>query len=443
MQVKEIAHRVELAPVDAGPNEAVRGPRRIGFVVILAFIAIFGVWGGFAPLAGGAFAPGTIAPFGSVRTIQHFEGGIIERILVRDGDPVEPGDPLLELKSVASASEVAALLDRRRAKAAEAARLEAELIGAREIDFPPELLADAAAASTMAAESRILRARDTMIDARKKMLGQRIEQLEQQILGYSAQVQSTALQLDLVNEELSDKSQLLSQGLTPKVELLRLQRDAAQIKGFEGEYLASIAAARQQIAEAETELLAIDAERMEQVSEKAGAIRGELAEIEQVLEARRDVLARTIVTAPVAGVVNNLRVKTEGGVIGSGQAILDIVPTEEKLVIDAMITPMDIDKVEVGMESHVQLPAVASRKTPQVTGIVTNVSAETVTDRYTGQPHYLARVEVAQSELETANVEGLLVGMPAYVIIVSEERTMMQYLLQPFTDALWRAGREV
>jgi HlyD family secretion protein len=443
MQRKEIAHWVEPETIDAGPSEAVRGPRRIGFMVILAFIVIFGVWGGLAPLSGGAFAPGTIAPFGSVRTIQHLEGGIIERILVQDGDTVEPGDPLLEMKSVASASEVAAMLDRRRAKAAEAARLAAELNGAREIDFPPDLLADPTAATVMAAESRILRARDTMIDARKQMLGQRIEQLKQQITGYSAQVQSTVLQLDLVNQEISDKSQLLAQGLSPKVELLRLQRDAAQIRGFEGEYMASIAAARGQIAEAETELLAIDAERREQVSEKAGAIRGELAEIEQVLEARRDVLARTIITAPVAGVVNNLRVKTEGGVIGSGQAILDIVPTEEKLVINAMVMPMDIDKVKVGMASHVQLPAIASRKTPQVKGIVTNVSAESVTNPQTGQPHYFARVEVAQSELETAKVEGLLVGMPAYVIIVSQERTMMQYLMQPFTDALWRAGREV
>lgn len=443
MPRNQIALRMDEEPLDVGPGEATRGPRRIGLAVIFVFVAVFGVWGGFAPLAGGAYAPGSIAPYGSVRTVQHLEGGIVERILVRDGDAVQPGDALLEMRSVAPESEVAALLDRRRARAAEAARLEAELGGAREIAFPPELLADPAASTVMAAETRILEARDTMIGARKRMLSQRIEQLEQQILGYTAQVESSAAQLELVNQEITDKSALLAQGLTPKVELLRLRRDAAQIGGFQGEYTAAIAAARQQIGEAEIELLAIDAERMETVSQKASEVRGDLAQIDQALAARRDVLSRTVVTAPVAGVVNNLRIKTDGGVVGAGQPILDIVPSEEKLVIDAMVSPMDIDKVEVGMESRVQLAAVASRKTPQVMGIVTSVSAESLVSARGGEAHYAARIEVPQSELDAANVEGLMVGMPAHVIIVSKERTMMQYLLQPFTDALWRAGREV
>ena len=445
MSAKYLDHRSEIAGYAVTtPAAAVRGPSRIGLAVVGSFVGVFGVWGGLAPLAGGAMAPGHIAPFGSVRTVQHLEGGIVEKLLVRDGDAVEAGDPLLELRSIASKTDVAALLDRWRARAAQAARLEAELVGAQEIAFPPDLLADPKSAAVIAAETRILLARNAIVEARKRVLGQRVHQLEEQIQGYRAQVSSGSEQLVLMNEEIRDKSQLLRQGLAPKVELLRLQREAAQIRGFRGEHTASIAAAQQQIGEAEIELLAIDAERMELVSEHAGKIRGELAELEQMLEASRDVLDRTVVTAPLAGVVSNLQIKTEGGVIGSGQRVLDIVPTNEKLVVDALVSPQDIDMVEVGMKTHVHFSSFSSRKTPKVIGTVTKVSADAIPDPRTGTSHYAARVEVTRDDLEAAGIgEELMVGMPAEVMIVARERTMLQYIMQPFTDALWRAGREV
>ena len=186
-------------------------------------------------------APGHIVPFGSVRTVQHLEGGIVEKVLVRDGDAVEAGDPLVELRSIASKTDVAALLDRWRSRAAQAARLEAELVGAQEIAFPPDLIADPDGATVISAETRILQARNAIVEARKRMLRQRVHQLEEQIQGYRAQVGSSSEQLVLVDEEIRDKSQLLRQGLAPKVELLRLQREAAQILGgFGGEYTASI-----------------------------------------------------------------------------------------------------------------------------------------------------------------------------------------------------------
>lgn len=431
-----------LGPSAEGPSRSVRAPSRAGHFVVLLFIVVLLGWGGLAPLAGGAIARGVIAPFGSVRTVQHLEGGIVENILVKEGDKVEAGDPLVELRSVAPQTEVAALQERRRARRAEEARLEAELAGVRPIVFPADLLADPAGEIVIAAETRILEARDAIIEARKRVLGQRKEQLEQQIVGYRAQVSSSAAQLELVAEEIGDKSQLLEKGLTPKVELLRLQRDAAQIRGFGGEYTASIAAAEQQIGETEIELLAIDAERMEAVSEKAVQVRGELGEIEQVLQARRDVLDRTTVTAPVRGVVSNLRIRTEGGVIGPGQPVLDIVPTEEQLVIDVAVSPMDIDKVEVGMPSNVHFSALDST-TPHIDGIVTNISADSLISAPGRPPHYVARVEVAREQLEAKGIDGLIVGMPADVMIVSRERTMLEYLLEPFTEAMRRAGREV
>jgi HlyD family secretion protein len=430
--------------VAGSPRDAVRGPRRLGMIVILLFLAIFGGWGGFAPLAGGTVADGTITPFGSVRTVQHLEGGIVKRILVHDGDVVEMGTPLIEMKETLPESEVATLTDRYRARAAEAARLEAELLGNTAITFPPELLADPAAAEVIAAESRIMKARNDMIVARKRMLRQQMQQLEQQIIGYTAQLESSSAQLDLILQEIADKQILLDQGLSLKVEMLRLKREAAQIGGYRGEYTASIAAARQRIGEAEVELIAVDAERVEAASQRSGQIRGELAEIKQMLDARRDVLARTVLTAPVAGVVANLQIKTEGGVIGSGQPVLDIVPTHEKLIIEAAVPPMDIDLVKSGMEAHVQFSALSGRLVPKVIGVVTNVSANIQADpRGNRPPHYSARIEVARSEIEKAGATNIQVGMPATVLIVARERTLLQYIIQPFSEALWRAGREI
>lgn len=432
-----------LSSVGGTPREAVRGPRRWGLLVILLFLAVFGGWGGFAPLAGGTVAHGTIAPFGSVRTVQHLEGGIVKRILVQDGDAVEVGTPLIEMEETVPESEVATLTDRYRARSAEEARVEAEVQGRSTITFPADLIADPEAAEVIAAETRIMAARNDMIGARKHMLQQQMQQLEQQITGYTAQIESSDAQLDLILQEIADKQVLLDQGLSLKVEMLRLKREVAQIRGYRGEYTASIAAARQRIGEAEVELMAVDAERIESASQRAGQIRGELAEIEQMLDARRDVLARTVLTAPVAGVVNNLRIRTEGGVIGSGQAVLDIVPTQEKLIVEASVSPMDIDLVKSGMEAHVQFSALSRRVVPKVIGIVTEVSADTRIDPGSRAPHYTARIEVAQSEIEKAGATNIQVGMPASVLVVARERTLLQYITQPFTEALWRAGREI
>lgn len=431
------------ADFQGSPAELIRGPRRIGFAVIATFFGAFGLWGYTAPLAGGAIAQGAIAPDGSVRSVQHLEGGMVETIFVRDGDRVRPGMPLIALRRVQSQADVEALLDRRRARLAEAARLDAELSGASAVDYPDLLQQDAAASAVMEAESLILTARDAITTARKQMLRQRIVQLEEQIVGFAAQQRSALAQIALYEEEIADKSTLYAQGLTPKMEMLRLEREAAQLRGFRGEYDAAIAQARQQIGETELELLAADAERMEKVALRAGEVRSELAELGQELAARQDVLTRTVLTAPVEGVVSNLRIKTLGGVIGAGEVVLDIVPTEEKLVLDVEVTPVDIDVVEVGMEALVHLTALSSRVTPRITGTVVAVSAERISDPKTNRAYFLARVEVDADDVAALGDAELTVGMPAEVVIVAKERTMFDYLAQPFVDALRRAGREI
>lgn len=437
------ARHLDLRQIEDGPATMVRGPARVGLAVIAAVAFAFFVWGGLAPLAGGAIAPGVIAPVGSVRTVQHLEGGIVADIFIQEGSRVAAGAPLLTLESVAAQATVTALLDRRRARLAEAARVDSEIGGLAVIEFPAELADDGDGAAAMAAEERVFDARRTMLAARRDELTQQIQQLEEQIGGYEAQVRSASDQLALIGQEVADKESLLRKGLTLKSDVLHLKRTTAEIAGFRGQYEAAIAAARQQIGQARVQLLALDAERMQQNSERASAIRGELNEIDQSLAAHRDVLDRTVVTSPVAGIVNDLRFKTKGAVVRPGEPILDVVPTDETLVIDADISPMDIDIVEVGMTALVHLSALADRALPRLEGEVRRVSAERLVDQATGQAHYTARIEVDAAALQAIGNPRLSVGMPAEVIVVAKERTMLSYILEPLRDALRRSGREV
>lgn len=428
--------------LESSPTAFISGPRRVGHYVIAAFLGSFVAWGGLAPLAGGAVAPGRVAPDGSVRLVQHLEGGIVRELFVEEGDVVEAGAPLVALERVAPQADVEALLDRRRARLAEAARLDAEMNGRDAIAFPGELTADDRFADILAAERHVFEARKAMRTSRERVLRQRMLQLSEQIVGLEAQSTSAVAQLDFIQQEIRDKTILYEQGLTPKTEMYRLWRSEAEIQGFWGEYNAQIAQARQQIGETRIELLALEAEWLEQVSQRASVVRGELVETEQALAASRDVLNRTVVSAPVAGVVNNLRIKTVGGVVGAGEEILDLVPTEEKLVVDAEVSPTDIDIVKLGLPAIVHLTALSGRSTPRLAGLVKFISADLLVDESTQQAYYSVRVEVAKEDLEATDISQLTIGMPVEVIIVSEERTALEYLINPITDAIRRAGRE-
>lgn len=418
----------------------IRGQRRLGLAVMAVFAGGFLVWGSVAPLTGGAVAPGRVSPDGGVRVIQHLEGGILRALHVREGDAVEEGQPLLTLDTVGARAEVEALADRRRARLAEAARVEAELMGRAAVAFPAEL---DPAEPALAAERRRFETGRAMVEARRRVLGQRVEQLRAQIAGFEAQVASAAAQRALIEEEMADKGRLLDRGLMPKDEILRLRRAAAEIEGRLGEHRAAIARAEQAIGEAELELVALDAERAERLAARAGELRGEIAEIDQALAAAGDVLARAVVAAPGEGVVARLRLRTPGGVVRPGEAILDLVPARDRLLVDARVSPLDIDVVRPGLEAQVHLSAYPGRDARRIRGVVAEVSADAMTDEITGQPFFAARVEVPREALgEGEAALALVPGMPAEVLIVTERRTLMGYLLEPLADAVRRGLRE-
>jgi HlyD family secretion protein len=416
---------------------------------VLTLLLVFGFgigWAAIAPLGGAAIAPGVVSPDGSRRTVQHLEGGIIRELLARDGDVVEVGQPLVVLEGVDARAEVGRLEERLRALAATEARLVAERASAAEIAFIHPILADAAdpkVAAARRAQANQLEARRAADANREAILGQRIEQLHRQIAGYERQVEANRRQRELIEDEAMDVEHLYRKGLERKARLLGLQREQAALLGEEGELTALIARTQEAIGETRLQISDLRIQRMEEIDAEFAKVQMERGEAEEELAAARDKLRRTAILAPVGGTVLNSRFKTTGGVIRPGDPILDLVPLEEELIIEARLSPTDVEEVARGQDAYVMFPALPQRTVPRIAGRVRSVSADALIEERSGMAYYLAKVQVDRDQfVEAAPGVQLTPGMPAEVFIATTERTVLEYLLQPITQAFARTFRE-
>jgi HlyD family secretion protein/epimerase transport system membrane fusion protein len=430
-------------PVASRP--AVHAPARWGVALVVFYVLAFGSWGCLVPLDGGAVAPGIVNPDSGKKTIQHLEGGIIAELPVREGERVKAGQPIVVLESTQARAAHETLVQQRLSLVARKARLEAERGGFARIKWPAELrMVPANIKPVLDAQQEVFETRRQTHASRREILAQRIEQLLHQIRGYEAQALSASKQIGFVAEELSAKEFLVRRGLIPKPEALRLKRTDAEISGKLGEYEAEIARARQQIGEARLQILAVDAERADQIAGDFEKVRSELADVNEKMLASADVVRRTVVAAPVDGTVVDIKFKTLGGVVQRGEPMLSIVPTDDELIVEARLTAVDVKAVHAGLQARLNLSAWSSRLVPKIPGIVRTVSADRLTDEATRQSYYLARIAVDRPTLQRlAPGIDLIPGMPVEVLVVTERRTMLDYLLRPFDDALWRSFREI
>ncbi len=425
---------------------AIRAPALTGAALIAGFLVVGTIWAALAPLSGAAIAPGVVSPDGQRRTVQHLEGGIIRQLLVGNGDVVGEGQPLVVLEETQALAERDRIVARHRTFTAMQARLIAEQRGDDEITFPDWLMADAddpAVAEVIETQTTIFQTRARSTETRAQILEQRIGQLAQEVAGLESQTQSQRRQLELIASEVGDVQQLVDQGLERRSRLLALQRQEADIRGNLGSNLAAIARAQQVVGETELQLLNLEADRLNEIADQLNQVRFELAAVDQDLLRTQDILSRTTITAPISGTVVEIRFRSAGGVIRPGEPILDIVPDEEELLIDARVSPIDIDNVEVGMSAQVVLSAFSQRRLPRIEGRIRGISADRLMDPNTGQAYFLARVEVDQAQLEglPGHVR-LSPGMPAEVFIITGQRTALEYILEPFLGSFRRAFRE-
>jgi HlyD family secretion protein len=432
------------APVPGSLRHSVRSPVRTGYAIILVFIFGFGLWAGFAPLAGGAVASGILSPSSSRRIVQHLEGGIIRDLKVRDGAEVKAGDPLVVLEPVQPQSAHDALLADLRALEARKVRLEAERTLATTIAFPPSLYHEGRLDPVAQSQLEIFEARRSAHAARRSVLEKRTEQLNAEIKGLRVQMTNVDQQIALINEEVEGKEKLLAQGLMPKPEALRLRRAQSELAARRSEFESAVAKTEQQIAENALQIASAEASRLDDVTADVDKISSEIADTANRLRASADVLNRTTIAAPVDGTVINLRFKTIGGVVQRGEPVLEIVPKDDTLIIEARVSPNDIRLIHPGQEAQVHLAAYSFRVLPRIKGVVRSASADRVTDANGHQNYFLAKVEIDRKDLD-AHAPGLMLvpGMTADVIFVTEERTMLQYLLSPMTDVMWRGMKEL
>ncbi|MEQ9642608.1 MAG: HlyD family type I secretion periplasmic adaptor subunit [Alphaproteobacteria bacterium] len=418
-----------------------------GTVVVGVFFVGFGGWAALAPLASAAIAPGIVSPDGSRKTVQHLEGGIIRDIRVKNDEMVKTGDVLVVLEDTQARAGYDLLQTQHDALAAHYARLSAEQIGADSLVFPEDLLARAQArpqiADLVQGQRQFFTVRKQSLEERKAILGQQIRQLGAQITGLRDQIKARDREVALIKDEIVQVADLLKRGYERKPRLLALQRREAQIEGERAEHMGDIARARQTIDQAKLEIVNLETARQDEIAAEITRVRTELLAMQERLLASRDVLRRTEVVAPVDGRVVELRFKTSGGVVGPGEPILDIVPIRDELLVDARVSPLDIDVVRPGLEARVHLLAYRQRSLPQIGGIVRQVSADSILDQATGQRYFLARIEVDPDGLATLP-EGvpLSAGMPAEVLIKTGERTLLNYLIEPLLDSVRRSFRE-
>jgi membrane fusion protein, epimerase transport system len=414
-------------------------PKRIGLFIFILVFGFFGSWAALAPTDGAAHAPGVVTVRSYSKLVQHLEGGIVGEILVQDGDRVTAGQPLLVLDNTQSQAQVGIANSQYVALKATESRLLAERDSLEAVNYPVNLSrADSNAQAEMEAQSSIFQTRKSALEGGIDVLEQRIEQLQSQLVGLRALRASKEELAASYADELMDIEDLLSQGFSDKIRLRDAQRRLSTYQGEAADLTATIAATEVQIGETRLQIIQQEREFQNEVANRLSETQTQLKDISERVNALNYVLSRTVVKAPVAGVVNGMQVHTVGGVIGPGSTIAEIVPQSEELIVEARVSIVDIDRVAPGEEATIRFSSFGNR-TPTVFGDVLNISADSLQDPNTGASYYLARVEVSPDGMESLHGLVLVPGMPAEVLIASGSRTLLQYLFKPFSNVMARS----
>jgi epimerase transport system membrane fusion protein len=432
----DIAHFADDRPV-----------RRLGYLLILIVFGGFGAWSYFAPLGSAVVASGSVTVEGYRKTVQHLEGGIVKSLHVRDGDNVTKGQVLVELDDTSTRAQLETLRGQLFSALAREARLIAERDGNASVTYPTEL-------KNVSSEPRIqenMRVQEQSFAVRKQSRNGQIaifkeqrQQLVAKIEGVKSQITSRIALSASLNKELIDFRAMLKEGYIEKQKITEFERRLAESEGDKGDFIANIATAQNQISEISLKILQIEKDFQREVMEELSKVQTELSELHEKTQWLTDTVARTVIKAPEAGMVLGLTVHTLGAVIPPGGHLLDIVPQQEKLIVEAQVSPIDIDRIHIGQQAEIRFSAFKSAKTLKIDGNLLTVSADRITDEKNETSFYLARVEVDKAGLEDLRKNDLVLvpGMPAEVLINTGDRTFFEYLMKPMSNIFARSFNE-
>lgn len=421
-------------PVDDRPT------RRVGFLIVMVTFGLFGGWAVFAPLESAALAPGVVTVKSYRKTVQHLEGGIVRELRVHDGDRVTAGDVLLVLDNTQARSETEMMRSQLIAARELEARLVAERDGLAEPAAVPDLDAtDPRVREARDSEARIFQTRRSGLLGEIGIQEKAIRQIEEQIRGFRAIIASKQTLATSYQEEIVDLRALLAEGYVDKQRLREQERSLARLQAEVVEHQSASARAQVQIGEAELKILQLKKTFATEVAGQLGETRTKIYDLRERLATVQDRDKRTEVLAPESGMVMGMTVHTLGGVVNPGTPLMDIVPANEELIVEAQLSPTDIDRIVVGQLVDIRFSAFKSSATPVIEGQLLQVSADRLTNKETGTAYYLARVALTETGRKTLGNLALVPGMPAEVLINTGARTLLQYLIQPASNAFARS----
>ncbi len=445
--LEEAKYRVK---VEKELKNQIKPAVRFGLVIILICVFIFGIWGGTAPLDSASIASGFITLSGNRKTIQHFEGGVIEKILVKEGDRVKEGQELVILNPTHPRSELHSILSYLRAATALEKRLIAESQEQDSIDFSSNFLDP-----SIPEVQTLIRNQQSLFESKNKafhasinVLKQRILQSQESIKGFQAQLRSNQERRKLNEQQLQSIQALFDKGLATKTSLLDFQRIKQELEGQNGEIASKISEAKEVIIGSESQILNTIQEHKSKISEEYKSNHERLLDYEEKYNRWKDVLERTIIRAPNSGIITSLSYHTVGGIVGPGSKIMDIVPEDDELIAEVRVLPQDIDSIRVGTIAKVQLNAYKQRLVPRISGEVIYVSADKVVNERVASPgeppqYYVAKIKIDPESINSLSVKvELQPGMPVTAFLVKGTRTFLQYLISPITDSFHKAFKE-
>jgi HlyD family type I secretion membrane fusion protein len=421
-----------------------------GIIAGVFFLGLLG-WAALTPLDAGATAQGVVAVSGSRQAVQHRDGGVVTQLSVVEGQLVRQGDVLLKISASELVAEERGLTGETLALIAERTRLIAERDGLRTVAEPAEFAGlpaedQALAEDALRGQRLLFEARRHAITTEQQVINQRIRQHSEQIGGHRHQLQSNREQQRLIGEELTGLRTLLPSGYVSVNRIRAMERSAAELDGQHGALTADVARTSAAISEARLQGVSLYRAQMEDVATQLRATQLRLAEVQPKLLSTRERLGRSVVRAPASGRVVGLKVFTVGGVASAGATLMEIVPQDRALVVSARASPTDADDLKIGMSTQVRFSALQERNLPIVHGAISKVSADSFEDERTGGRYFEIEVIVPPEELDRIRAVradlGLRPGLPAEVMVPLRKRSALEYLLEPLTQTVWRAGRE-
>jgi len=416
-----------------------------GYTLIIMTFGVAGVWAAVAKLDKAVIATGYVETETNRKTVEHLEGGIVREILVKEGDHVTEGQILFRLEHVQAQANNELVRNQVDSSLALEARLVAERDGAKDISWPDEFrdrLTEPNLSHILSDQTHQFEERRGSLEGQKKVLESRIEQLRTEIGGINIEKDSTEKQTDYINKELVGLRELAVKQLVPTTRVYTMERERTRLEGAIGRAVADSAKAEGSIGEMDIQIKQLTQKFQDDVAANLVDVRQKLADLHEKGSIARDVLDRLAITSPRSGTVQNLKIFTIGQVVRGGEAMLDIAPDDEKLVVHAQFSTGDIDNVYAGMHAEIRFPAFHSRTIPVMMGVIESISHDRLLDEATHQYYFLGVISLDRADIPDEYKSRVRAGMPAEIIISAGERTVLSYLVSPLSGALRKTFRE-